>query len=108
MQMTPRNGTTFEKIFIQELEKLIMTNPQNFIMRDDTDRHDVYFSVLNQYHLRAVQSYNRLCREIKTLDNNDQVSEDYESDIMSAVKDMEVAKLRLSQKLERHRRAMGW
>ena len=82
---------------------------QNFIFgRNDSDRHDVYFSVINQYYLRANRSYNRIRREIGTLDNNDQESEDFESDIMNAIKDLEEAKNRLGEKLDAHRKAMGW
>lgn len=76
--------------------------------RDDSDRHDVYFSVINQYYLRANQSYNRLCREIGTLDNQDQESEDFEGDIMNAIKDLEKAKIQLGQKIDAHRKFMGW
>lgn len=81
----------------------------NFIFgRHDSDRHDVYFSALNQFQTTLNQNYNRLARDCKTLHNQDQESEDFEDDIMNAVKDVEIARFKLAEKIRNHRRAMGW
>lgn len=76
--------------------------------RHDSDRHDVYFSVLNQAHISLVQICHRVNRELGTLSNGDQESDDFDADIVSALKDVSDARAKLGSAIAKHRHLMGW
>ncbi len=76
--------------------------------RDDSERHDVYFSVLNKYYHTLLKAEASMERDLRTLNNSDMESDEFEADIKSLLKDAMESRAKVGAKIVKHRRHMGW